>query len=308
VTPGEAGPGGEGAPATGRSDLALRLMVAGIGIPVGVAVVWTGGLLLALVILVVALLGVDEFYAMARRKGLAPARLLGMAGVVVLLAAVSADPRIEVLAVWGWAMVMAVTLLSLSRVIWDPGPAGPAMTSASVTLAGMIYGGGTLAFALLLRTLPPGVGGGPLGLRWEGAFVLMFPLIVTWMGDSAAYFTGRRFGRRKLIPAVSPKKTVEGALGGLAGAVATAALLHLLVLRTIPGFDLSFTWILLTGVLLGISAQVGDLAESVLKREAGVKDSGSLLPGHGGILDRFDAILFNVPLCWFLFEIGVRLP
>jgi phosphatidate cytidylyltransferase len=128
------------------------------------------------------------------------------------------------------------------------------------------------------------------------------------MGDSGAYFTGRRFGRRKLIPSVSPKKTVEGGLGGLAGAVGTAALLHFLVLRTIPGLDLSFAWILLTGFLLGISAQVGDLAESVLKREAGVKDSGSLLPGHGGILDRFDAILFNVPLCWFLFEIGVRLP
>jgi len=91
------------------------------------------------------------------------------------------------------------------------------------------------------------------------------------------------------------------------GAVGTAAILHLLVLRTIPGLELSFVWILLTGLILGISAQVGDLAESVLKREAGVKDSGSLLPGHGGILDRFDAILFNVPLCWFLFEIGVRL-
>jgi phosphatidate cytidylyltransferase len=308
VTGDQAGSGGTSPPAPGRSDLTLRLMVAGIGIPVGVAVVWTGGLLLALVILGVALVAVDEFYAMARKKGLSPLRLLGMAGVVVLLAVVSVDPRIEVLAMWGWGTVMAITLLSLSRVIWHPGPTGPAMTSAAVTLAGMIYGGGTLAFALLLRTLPPGVGGGPLGLRWEGAFVLMFPLIVTWMGDSGAYFTGRRFGRRKLIPSVSPKKTVEGGLGGLAGAVGTAALLHLLVLRTIPGLDLSFAWILLTGFLLGISAQVGDLAESVLKREAGVKDSGSLLPGHGGILDRFDAILFNVPLCWFLFEIGVRLP
>ena len=308
MTAGEAATGGGGSPAPGRSDLKLRLLVAVIGIPFGVTVVWAGGLPLAVVILVVALLAVDEFYAMARKNGLFPLRLLGMGGVVVLLGIVSADPRIEVLAMAGWAIVMAVTLLSLSRVIWHPGPTGPAMTSAAVTLAGMIYGGGTLAFALLLRTLPPGVGGGPLGLRWEGAFVLMFPLIVTWMADSAAYFTGRRFGRRKLIPSVSPKKTVEGGLGGLAGAVGTAALLYLLVLRTIPGLDLSFAWILVTGVLLGIFAQIGDLAESVLKREAGVKDSGSLLPGHGGILDRFDAILFNVPLCWFLFEIGVRLP
>jgi phosphatidate cytidylyltransferase len=174
-------------------------------------------------------------------------------------------------------------------------------------VAGFVYGGGTLAFGLLLRSLPEGVGGGPLGLRWEGAFVVMFPLIVTWVGDSGAYFMGRRFGRRKLIPAVSPGKSVEGAWGGLAAAGVAAVLLHVLVLRTIPGLGLSLPVTAAIGLLLGVAAQVGDLAESVLKREAGVKDSGALLPGHGGILDRFDAVLFNLPLCWLLFELGRRL-
>jgi phosphatidate cytidylyltransferase len=283
-------------------------MVAAVGIPLGVALVWAGGMLLAAIVVLVALGAADEFYAMARKKGLFPHRWLGMTGVVLVIGAVAVDPRIQVLSAVGWLVVVGMALLGLAAVIWRPGPAGPAMSSAGVTLLGFIYGGGTLAFALLLRSLPEGVGGGPLGVRWEGAFVLMFPLIVTWMGDSCAYFAGRRFGRRKLIPAVSPKKTVEGGIGGLVGAVGTAAVLHILVLSTIPGLDLTLHWVLVTGFILGCTAQVGDLAESVLKREAGVKDSGSLLPGHGGILDRFDAILFNVPLCWILFEVGVRLP
>ena len=307
MTEGPAGTGGGGG-SRGASDLTLRLMVAAVGIPLGVALVWAGGMLLAAVIVLVALGATDEFYAMARKKGLFPHRWLGMSGVVLVIGAVAVDPRIQVLSAVGWLVVVGVALLGLAAVIWRPGPAGPAMSSAAVTLLGVIYGGGTLAFALLLRSLPEGVGGGPLGVRWEGAFVLMFPLIVTWMGDSCAYFAGRRFGRRKLIPAVSPKKTVEGGIGGLVGAVGTAAILHILVLSTIPGLELTLHWVLVIGFILGCTAQVGDLAESVLKREAGVKDSGSLLPGHGGILDRFDAILFNVPLCWILFEVGVRLP
>lgn len=307
MTDGAAGSAGGGA-APGASDLTLRLLVAGVGIPLGVALVWAGGMLLAAVLVLVALGATDEFYAMARKKGLVPLRWIGLSGVVLLIAAVAVEPRLQVLTSVGWMAATGMALLALAAVIWRPGPAGPAMASAGVTLLGFIYGGGTLAFALLLRSLPEGVGGGPLGVRWEGAFVLMFPLIVTWMGDSCAYFAGRRFGRRKLIPAVSPKKTVEGGIGGLVGAVGTAALLHLLVLSTIPGLGLTLHWVLVIGFILGCTAQVGDLAESVLKREAGVKDSGSLLPGHGGILDRFDAILFNVPLCWVLFEIGVRLP
>lgn len=307
MTDAPAGTGGGGGSA-GGSDLGLRLLVAGIGIPLGVALVWAGGMLLAAVLALLAVGAADEFYSMARRKGLFPQRWLGLTGVVVVIAAVAVDPRFTVLAGAGWLVVVAVALLALSMVIWRPGPAGPAMASAGVTLLGFVYGGGTLAFALLLRTLPEGVGGGPLGVRWEGAFVLMFPLIVTWMGDSCAYFAGRRFGKRKLIPLVSPKKTVEGGIGGLLGAVGTAALLHVLVLSTIPGLGLTLHWVLVIGFILGCTAQVGDLAESVLKREAGVKDSGSLLPGHGGILDRFDAILFNVPLCWILFVIGARLP
>lgn len=289
-------------------DLPTRLLVAAVGIPLGVAVVWAGGLVLAAVLVVVSLGAVNEFYALARHRGLTPVVPAGLAATGLLLGAVAANPSIHVLTLWGWALSVALCLLSLAVVIWRPGPDGPALGSAAATVAGFLYGGGTLAFALLLRELPAGVGGGPLGVRWEGAFIVMFPLVVTWMGDSGAYFAGRSFGRRKLIPSVSPGKSVEGAWGGLATSVATAVALHLLVLRFIPGFDLSLPVAALIGLALGVTAQVGDLAESVLKREAGVKDSGTLLPGHGGILDRFDAILFTVPLCWLLFEVGRLLP
>lgn len=302
--------GGGDAPSPPRrgGDLSTRLWVAGLGIPLAVAALWIGGWVLAVLIGVVALLCVGEFYGLARHRGVQPLEKAGLAATAVLVLAVAMDPRFATLAAWGWGLSVGLVLVALGAAVRRPGPGGAALASASATVAGFLYGGGTVAFAFLLRTLPDGVGGGPLGTRWEGAFLLMFPLIVTWVGDSTAYFVGRGLGRRKLIPTVSPAKTVEGAWGGLAGAVGAALLLHLLVLGGIPGLGLSLPEVLGIGLVLGVAAQVGDLAESVLKREAGVKDSGAVLPGHGGVLDRFDAVLFNLPLCWVLLELGRHLP
>jgi len=289
------------------SDLGRRVGVAAVLIPVGIGVIAYGGLPLALAILLIAGMAMEEFFALARRKGVTPQRWLALGAVALLIAAVSQDPGIDALTRWGWLLAIAVALFGLARVIWRPGPGGAALSSAAVTVAGFLYAGGTLTFALLLRSLPDGIGGGPLGDRWEGAVFLLFPLAVTWVSDSAAYFVGRAVGRRKLIPSVSPGKTVEGALGGLAGAVLCAGALHHFVLLTIPGVGFSLGWSLLMGGVLGAVAQLGDLAESVLKREAGAKDSGSILPGHGGVLDRFDAVFFTLPTFWLLLQVGLRL-
>jgi phosphatidate cytidylyltransferase len=130
----------------------------------------------------------------------------------------------------------------------------------------------------------------PRGLAW-----LLVVILVTWLSDSGAYLVGRSYGRRPLVPVVSPKKTVEGLIGGLVAAALTGAVAVVL-------FGLNVSWAigLLLGIVIGAIGVVGDLAESIMKRQAGVKDSGTLIPGHGGMLDRLDALLFTFTAGWYL--------
>jgi phosphatidate cytidylyltransferase len=133
-----------------------------------------------------------------------------------------------------------------------------------------------------------------------GGVLLIFPMVITWASDIGAYFVGRALGKRKLIPSVSPGKTVAGAVGGLAASMLVAWAFARGVL--VPIASLGFTpWgALLFGGLVSVAAQVGDLFESLLKREARVKDSSHIIPGHGGILDRFDSLIFVLPLAYLL--------
>jgi phosphatidate cytidylyltransferase len=120
-------------------------------------------------------------------------------------------------------------------------------------------------------------------------------ILITWLSDSGAYLLGRAFGKTPLIPVVSPKKTVEGLIGGLVAAALTGA-----VTVSVFGLDVHWALGLAVGIAIGIVGVIGDLAESVLKREAGVKDSGNLIPGHGGMLDRLDALLFTFVAGWYV--------
>lgn len=131
------------------------------------------------------------------------------------------------------------------------------------------------------------------GVHW----VLIF-LFIVWMGDTGAYFAGRKFGRRKLYPLISPKKTIEGAVGGLVAGFAITLLYKLIVFR-----ELSWAAVLFIPLIVGVAAQTGDLCESFLKRAFDKKDSGSLLPGHGGFLDRFDSVVFSLPVMYALTRI-----
>jgi phosphatidate cytidylyltransferase len=133
-----------------------------------------------------------------------------------------------------------------------------------------------------------------------GTVLVMFPIAVTWATDTGAYTLGRMFGRHKLIPSVSPSKTVEGALGGLLFSILGTWLYVQFLLEPFSQLSLAPLGILVFAIVVGIVGQVGDLAESLLKREAGVKDSSKLLPGHGGILDRFDSLLFVLPVAYLL--------
>lgn len=156
-----------------------------------------------------------------------------------------------------------------------------AIASISVTMFGLLYIAWLFSFFVKLRFLP------------NGALLVAFIIIVTKIGDVGAYFIGGLLGKRMLIPRISPKKTVEGTIGGLLCSLAAAILSK----SYLPQFSIAHLFTL--GILLGILGQVGDLAESVLKRDSGVKDSGSNMPGFGGVLDMIDSLIFTVPIFYF---------
>lgn len=299
-------------------DLGRRLAVAGLGIPVGIFLIYLGGWALGVTLALVSGLGVSEFYGLARgpeadesstggsvRTGPEPFRILGITAAVLLVLVVAHDPVWERLAAAGWATLVALVIVALGTAVFRRGAEGRPLASVSVTVAGVLYTAGTLVFALLIRHLSgdQGTALDPL----QGTVLLAFPLTATWLGDSAAYFAGSRWGRRKLLPSVSPKKSVEGGIAGLMGSVLVGVLFGAFALGDLPVFAISPVGGAAIGLLIGIASQIGDLAESVLKRGAGVKDSGRLLPGHGGVLDRFDGIFVTLPLAYLLIVLNSRL-
>lgn len=302
-------PTGTEAPAQ-RSELTTRWIVAAVGIPVVALVIFAGGWVLAAVLAVVAALGAREVYGFARQAGIHPFAGAGAlaAGLLVLAAALAGGYRGT--AEMGWAVLVALLLGAFGAAVWARGPEGRPLAAVSVTVAGAVYVGGALAFAVLLRELPRAAAGGAGGsggaagfqgpeVALTGTLLLVFPIAVSWLGDAAAYFVGRRWGRRKLIPQVSPKKTVEGGVAGLVASVVGAGVYAPLALSG-TAFAVPAVAAMAMGLVLGAAAQVGDLAISVLKREAGVKDSGALLPGHGGILDRLDSLFMAIPAAYVL--------
>lgn len=163
-----------------------------------------------------------------------------------------------------------------------------ALASISVTIFGLLYIAWFFSFFVKLKFLP------------DGALLVAFLIIVTKMGDVGAYFFGNLFGRHSLIPRISPKKTVEGTVGGLFFSVSSAVFCK----TFLPKFPMGH--LITLGILLGILALVGDLAESLLKRDCGVKDSGSNLPGFGGVLDIIDSLLFTAPIFYFYIMVLVK--
>jgi phosphatidate cytidylyltransferase len=259
-----------------------------------------GGAALAALLAVASAIGAWEFYRMARAAGHAPLGDLGCALAGLFPLAVHArylglvQPRLVYLA--------AAFVLLMSVVIWTRGVGGKPLGAASTTMFGALYTGGLLSFGYALRYHDYAVGGiDAAGIAISaGAILLALPLILTWATDIGAFFVGRAVGGRKLMPSISPAKTISGAVGGVLASVAVAWLYVGYALR--PGAQLALTssGIIVFGVVVSVAAQVGDLFESLLKREAGVKDSSKLLPGHGGVLDRLDSLFFVLPIAHLL--------
>jgi len=280
-------------------ELRARILVAAVGIPLALLLIHLGGWYLGALLIVAAVIGAHEFYAVASAGAARPVHWLGMPAAAILVVLAVHYP---VFAVWGnrgLTLAMILVLLTAGAVVFCRRIDEKPLLSASATVLGALYTGGTLSFAVLLRSLPEAMGTIPVP-AWEGTLLVLLPLGITWAGDTAAFFVGRSIGKTRLAPRVSPGKTVEGGVGGLAASVAVGVAAGF-VLDDLGTVSLSPLTGGVIGLVLGAAAQVGDLAESVLKREAGVKDSGAILPGHGGVLDRLDALFFTLPLAYGLF-------
>jgi len=281
--------------AVARSETPTRVLVALGGIPIALGAGYLGGWALGALLALVAVLAALEFYRMAREKGALPIAPLGAAAAALWVVLAARAPEAGPDSAAYPLLLTVLVLAALAAAIWLRGVEGEPLRSVSTTVFGSVYTGGLLGYALFLRHLPGSEG------AWHGTALLFAPVLLTWASDTFAYFVGRAFGRRKLIPRVSPGKTVEGSLGALVGTV-LVALGYSLVLAGFPTYRVGLGAAALFGVLISVAAQVGDLAESLLKRDAGVKDSGTLLPGHGGALDRFDSLFFTLPLAYLFFR------
>ncbi len=274
------------------SELTKRIIVAVIGAPLALAIFWYGDAALATLVSVASAVAAWELYRIAREAGYTPIAPLGivMAAVLPLVVHAQSLGLIRV----PFTVPVLVLLATVIVALFVRTPAERPLGAAAITLFGVAYTAGLLSFAYALRTFDYVIG------QAAGTVVVVFPLLITWATDVGAFFVGRLLGGPKLMPSVSPGKTVSGAIGGACLAVLVAWLYHRHAL--IPIAQLALTPWALIGVALALSAvgQLGDLVESQLKREGQVKDSSQLIPGHGGVLDRLDSLLFTFPVAFVL--------
>jgi phosphatidate cytidylyltransferase len=275
------------------SELVRRVGFAVVAIPLALLIVWYGGLPLAALLAVAGALGTGELFGLAERGGTRPARALGMATAAAIpLVTYLALARPSFGSAVAEAGLYAAALWLVLLLTWGLAARSPAdrpLEAVSVTLLGVAYTGGLPAFLLLIRH-------GQLPLQsWAGAWLVFFPLVVTWVCDTAAMFGGRTFGGPRLAPTVSPGKTRSGTAAGVIGALAVAPLFSAWIFPRV-GVEMRLWQAVAVAGVLSVMGQVGDLAESLFKREAGVKDSSHLIPGHGGVLDRLDSLYFGVPV------------
>lgn len=259
------------------------------------AIVAAGLWIPATVLLVAAsvTLGIIELFALLRQGGFTPRLGPGIAIGLACCAAAALQPYSS-LDLTGLVLALAVGLTLAYEVL--PRDRSASLQSWALTFTGAIYIGWLLSAFILLRQLDTPLTGGPLAFLNlpPGAAWLFLVLAITWIQDSAAYFVGRSLGRHPMAPILSPKKTWEGFAGGMAASILTA-----LAAVLIMGLPISYPAAALIGAVAGIAGPVGDLGESLMKRQIGVKDSGSLIPGHGGILDRMDSLLFTGPVVYY---------
>ena len=257
-----------------------RILTALVGIPILIYIIRSPNpVYFDLAVVLCTTLALEEYFSLAKKSGFQVYRVWGHFFSLIMLLGFYLNPNNQSL---GFLVFCLAASLFLVLGLRKADQLQLVLQSAAASLLGVAYIPATLGLLILIRS--------EAGVGSQGGNWIFFLLSVVWFGDTAAYYTGRILGKCKLAPLISPKKTVEGSLGGFAGNTAAALLTKEFLLPEQP-----LTNLLLLSWVLGVVSQVGDLAESALKRGAGVKDSSNLLPGHGGMLDRLDGLLFAAP-------------
>ena len=261
------------------SNNATRIIVSIFAIPVILAASYFGGIYFFIFTLLISLAAFYEFVQLSKNKGANANLWFGFVSIILLLIntfKVFAD-FISIISF----IVFAISLIELFR------NKGSAILNIGTTLLGIFYIGLFSASLFSIREFYPNVG----EIYFRGGYLIITIFASIWICDSAAYYGGTALGKHKLFLRVSPNKSWEGAVFGFVFAIITMVLAQIIVLKF-----LSLSTAIVIGIIVGIFGQIGDLIESLIKRDAGVKDSSSVIPGHGGIFDRFDSLLYTAPI------------
>ena len=258
-----------------------RTIINIIGIPAITYLLWQGGVLFSLFILLVMMIGIDEFYKMTTTKDQSPLKVFGYISTMIFAGYYYMLPKVffgEPLSYLLSSLIVILFLIEMKRSIKD------STKNIAITIFGIMYVPLLLGTLIALRNLDS---------AHNTNFTICMILSI-WMCDSAAYIFGLKWGSKKILPRVSPNKSWVGSIAGL-----LSAFFIFIIFRSqglLP--NVSNIDILVLGLVTGFFGQVGDFAESLIKRDVGVKDSGTILLGHGGVLDRFDSIIFSSPLTY----------
>ncbi|SCY12843.1 phosphatidate cytidylyltransferase [Alkaliphilus peptidifermentans] len=253
----------------------LKRVVSGIvGIPLLIGIILYGGPLIYISVMAISLIGIYEFYLAVENKGINPVRWIGYVLTIAILSQFYFDINISQFTLF--SLVIAIILISIILLLKPQYN----ILDASATLYGIFYVSILLGHIILIS-------------NHENSIAIWLVFITAWGTDTFAYFTGVFFGKKKLCPSISPKKTVVGAIGGISGSMLISGLFAYFFLNN------NVFLVMMIGFIGSILSQTGDLTASVIKRYVGIKDFGALIPGHGGVLDRFDSILFTAPVIYY---------
>ncbi len=272
------------------SSMVLRVLAAIVFIPCFIIITWRGGYHFLALVDIVIFIGLWEFYGMMEAKGIRPYKAIGILSGLALSWYVYFHNGVYA------NLLLTVGLLAIMTLELTRRDGRDAIYQISTTVLGVFYVAFLASHLVLLRELPLNVG---LDYSRGSSFVFL-AFVVTWACDTGAYVVGTSWGKHPLLPRVSAKKTVEGSVGGLVFAVAGA----ILAKYTFAQY-LGIWQAIVLGLAAGCIGQIGDLVESMIKRDADVKDTSGLIPGHGGVLDRFDGLLFTTPLMYYYLKFVV---
>ncbi len=265
-----------------------RELTAAVLSPIAVYIIgWSHAYVFDVTIALIAAGALYEFLILGRRKGYQLPLTICILVMLFIIAAFVLEPISVEMGVFLTLLIVPATY------VFSPGALEEALPSSAIAIMATLYVGMLGGSLIRLRNdFPESI----------GPKLVFFLVLVVWLGDAGAYYVGKRFGKHLLSPRISPKKTIEGLIGGIAVSVLTAVVIHFTFFQAFP-----LVHAIIAGIILSVAGVIGDLAESMWKRSAAVKDSGTLFPGHGGFLDRFDSVFYTTPILyvyWVLIQNG----